>query len=195
MNVVLNNWRKVVLVLAGWVLVAFTFATQAYLNYAYLGRPRPFSQFLSVWLICAAIWALMTPLVLWLAKRFPVNKERLVTSIALHALLGSAVAALQLGLYVFAHRLLLADATKPFAPWQQFRELLLTGFHVNLLLYLVVVALYQAYDYHRRYRERERRAAQLEVEAAQLETELTRAQLDALRMQMHPHFLFNRPRP
>ena len=51
--------------------------------------------------------------------------------------------------------------------------------------------MWQAYDYYRRFRERERRAAQLEVEAAQLETQLAQAQLDALKMQLHPHFLFN----
>jgi LytS/YehU family sensor histidine kinase len=55
----------------------------------------------------------------------------------------------------------------------------------------MLVGFYEAFDYYRRYRERERRAAQLEVEAVQLEAQLTRAQLDALRMQLHPHFLFN----
>jgi LytS/YehU family sensor histidine kinase len=59
------------------------------------------------------------------------------------------------------------------------------------LLYSAVAALTQAYDYYRRYREREKRAAQLEIAAAQLETQLAQAQLDALKMQIHPHFLFN----
>jgi sensor histidine kinase YesM len=125
------------------------------------------------------------------AKRFPIANERPARSIALHVLFGLFVAALQLAVYVFAHRLLLGDPTRPFAPWQQFRQLVLTGFHINLLIYLMLVGFYEAFDYYRRYRERERRAAQLEIEAAQLETQLTRAHLDALRMQMQPHFLFN----
>ncbi|MGH9935785.1 MAG: sensor histidine kinase, partial [Blastocatellia bacterium] len=41
------------------------------------------------------------------------------------------------------------------------------------------------------YQERKLQAAQLELKAAQLEASLTQAQLDALRMQIHPHFLFN----
>ena len=50
--------------------------------------------------------------------------------------------------------------------------------------YWVFIGLYYAFDYHRRFRERE-------VAAAQLETQLATAHLQALRMQLHPHFLFN----
>lgn len=187
----LSNWRKIILIICGWTLFAFVFATQSYLNYGYSGRPRPYSQVASVWLTCASIWALMTPLALWLAKRFRVTREHLLSSIALHVLVGSLIAALQLGVYVFVARVFLVNAPMRFGPWEQFRDLFFTEFQVNLLLYAMLVAFYQAFDYHRRYRERERRAAQLEVEAAHLETQLTRAQLDALRMQMNPHFLFN----
>ena len=41
-----------------------------------------------------------------------------------------------------------------------------------------------ALDYYRKYREREFLASRLEAQLAQ-------AQLDSLRMQLHPHFLFN----
>lgn len=191
MAFVLSNWRKVVLVIGGWALFAFVCATQAYLNSLNSGRPLPYSRVISVWLLCASLWAVLTPFVFLFTKRFPIANERSARSVALHVLFGLFVAALQLAVYVFAHRLLLADPARPFAPWQQFRELVLTGFHINLLIYLMLVGFYEAFDYYRRYRERERRAAQLEIEAAKLETQLTRAQLDALRMQMHPHFLFN----
>jgi len=191
MDLILAHWRKIALVIAGWTLFAFVCATQAYLNSLNSGRPLPYLQVISVWLVCAYLWAVLTPLVFWFAKRFPIANEGPVQSIALHVPFGLFVAGLQLALYVFAHRLLLANPSGPFAPWKQFRQLVLTGFHINLLLYLMLVGFYVAFDYYRRYRERERRAAQLEIEAAQLETQLTRAQLDALRMQMHPHFLFN----
>ncbi len=46
-------------------------------------------------------------------------------------------------------------------------------------------------DYYRRQREREARASQLELRSSQMEASLKQAQLDALRMQIHPHFLFN----
>ncbi|MFN2391712.1 MAG: sensor histidine kinase, partial [Pyrinomonadaceae bacterium] len=44
---------------------------------------------------------------------------------------------------------------------------------------------------NRRYLEREREMARIALETSQLETKLAQAQLDALKMQIHPHFLFN----
>jgi LytS/YehU family sensor histidine kinase len=48
----------------------------------------------------------------------------------------------------------------------------------------VVIGISQSMDYYRRYRDRE-------LSASNLETRLVEAQLNALRMQLHPHFLFN----
>jgi LytS/YehU family sensor histidine kinase len=47
-----------------------------------------------------------------------------------------------------------------------------------------VLGVCYAIDYYRKYRERE-------FQASQLEAQLAQAQLDSLRMQLHPHFLFN----
>jgi two-component system, LytTR family, sensor kinase len=191
MDLVLAHWRKIVLVIAGWTLFAFVCATQSYLNYLQSSRPLPYSRAIFPWLVCGYLWAILTPVVFLFAKRFPIANERSARSTALHVLFGLFIATLQLAAYVLAERLLLEDPARPFAFWRQFRQLVLTGFHINLLIYLMLIGFYEAFDYYRRYRERERRAAQLEIEAAKLETQLTRAQLDALRMQMHPHFLFN----
>ena len=46
-------------------------------------------------------------------------------------------------------------------------------------------------SYYRKFLERERLSAQLELRATQLESQLTQAKLSALKMQLHPHFLFN----
>lgn len=64
-------------------------------------------------------------------------------------------------------------------------------FHVNLLIYWIVVGIAHLRLINRRYLERERETARLALETAQLETKLAEARLDALKMQLHPHFLFN----
>lgn len=61
---------------------------------------------------------------------------------------------------------------------------LIFGFHQSLLTYWLLVGATQAYLYYQRYREGELRSAQLG-------TQLAQAQLQALRMQFHPHFIFN----
>jgi two-component system LytT family sensor kinase len=57
-------------------------------------------------------------------------------------------------------------------------------FHGNLLTYSILVAAAQGYLYYQRYRQGGLRSAQLSAQVAQ-------AQLQALRMQLHPHFLFS----
>src|SRR5262249_49441716 len=56
--------------------------------------------------------------------------------------------------------------------------------YMALIIYGVLVAAVQYADQRRLSQERELRASRLEAE-------LARAQVDALRMQVHPHFLFN----
>ena len=65
-----------------------------------------------------------------------------------------------------------------------FKLLLVKTWHFNLLIYWVIVAVSHAFDYYRKYRERE-------AQAADLAGRLAQAQLHALRMQLNPHFLFN----
>ncbi len=51
-------------------------------------------------------------------------------------------------------------------------------------MYWSLVALWNLFDYQKRYRERA-------MQALQLESQLARAQLEVLRGQLQPHFLFN----
>lgn len=183
--------RMVLFILAAWTLFALFFSTQLYLNIHYHGLSQPFSKILIPWLICGYLWAALTPVTLWLARRFPLEKEVIVRRVALHLLLGAVVSLLQLVAYNFVFQTLIRHSSDSFFPLGPFQDVVVGQFHFNLLLYCVLVGLYQTFDYYRRFREREQRAAQLELEAAQLETQLTRAQLDALKMQLHPHFLFN----
>ena len=187
-----SRYAAIVLgILAAWTLFALFFSTQIYVNVIYHGHSLPFSNILIPWLICGYLWAALTPVTFWLARRFPLEKDVIVRRVALHLLFGALVSLLQLVAYNFVFQTLVRRTSGSFFPLGPFQDVLVGQFHFNLLLYCVLVGLYQTFDYYRRFREREQRATQLEIEAAQLETQLTRAQLDALKMQLHPHFLFN----
>ncbi|MBA3322320.1 MAG: histidine kinase [Pyrinomonadaceae bacterium] len=186
-----RSWKWWSLIFGGWTLFGIFFACQAYLNNAYFGRPLSFGRTLVVWLSCVYIWAVLTPLIIRLARQFPIERGTYLRGLTVHLLAGTLVSLLQLGIYIFVRQWLLGDPSKSFSPLKSFQNIFVAEFHANLLLYWSVVGLSHAYEYYRRYRERERRAAQLELEASRLETQLARAQLDALRMQLHPHFLFN----
>ena len=59
------------------------------------------------------------------------------------------------------------------------------------LIYLLLVCALYAVGFYRQWRAGLQLTGELQVANAQLETKLVRASLDALKMQLHPHFLFN----
>ena len=186
-----SRWQTGLLIFGGWTLFGVIFSCQSYLNGIYFGRPSNFFYHFIAWTSCGYLWALLTPLILRLGRRFPIEKENFRKNLALHLLFGALLSVLQIGMYIFVRQWLMGDAAKPFSPLVSFQNYFVAEFHINLLLYLTVLGLQQAFGYYLRFREREQRAAQLKLEAAQLETQLARAQLDALKMQLQPHFLFN----
>ena len=186
-----RDWRAWLLFFGGWTLFGFFFACQNIINNIYYGRPVGVGQTLASWLSCAYLWMLLTPFVIHLAQRFPLEKNHIRRSFFVHLAIGVLLSLFQLIVYTFVRKLLPGGLSGTLTSWQSFQNLLIATFHENILIYWSLLGLAQAANYYRRFRERERRAAQLELETAQLETQLTRAQLDALKMQLHPHFLFN----
>ena len=68
--------------------------------------------------------------------------------------------------------------------WDYYTTIARSYFLWGLIIYLFILAAGQAYHNYRRLREHE-------VEAADLRGRVVEAQLRALKMQLHPHFLFN----
>ena len=122
------------------------------------------------------VWAVATPLIVWLGRRFPIARRPWL-SVPIHIGANAVIAIGDITVYWVCSRLV---GIEPFTkmplgellPWM----LLKTGFF-EMLVYWLVIAVDYAFAYQRRYREAAARLAE--------------AQLDALRLQLHPHFLFN----
>ena len=128
-------------------------------------------------------WALLTPVVFALARRFPLDGGRRWQNAGALLLAGAGVALLHVGLQVGAMYLpAFSHLHEDFADAATFH--FSTSILTNLFTFCMIVGGWHALDYYRRYRQRE-------LQAAHLESQLARAELATLKMQLHPHFLFN----
>ena len=178
-----RSWLKWCLIALGWTLFGFFFASEVVVSRAYAGRPAKLGPAVAAWLICAFLWFAATPLILKLARRFPLERHQWLRSFLIHLAVGTGLSFLLLAIWVWLISAVgLEIGQQPFL--QAFRNQLVSSLHSEILTYWMVIGLCHGLDYYRKYRERELRASQLE-------TRLAQAQLDALKMQLHPHFLFN----
>lgn len=122
-------------------------------------------------------WLLLGPAVFWLARRFSFDPDRWRWSLLVH-LPASVLFGVLHGVLRWCVGPLVDSRPIPID------RIIIGQLLLTVLSYFVLVAAHQAIVNYRRYRERELRASQLEARLAQ-------AQLEMLRMQLHPHFLFN----
>lgn len=189
--VTVRNRHIIVFGFVGWTLFGIFFALQNYASAVYFGQQISFADTLVVWLICGYAWMFLTPAIVFLSERFFIERGRIGRNLAIHFLAGSFVALFQLSVFIFARQLFLGNGQKPFSFSVDFQGLFVGNFHANFLIYWIVTGLSHLLITNRRFRERERETARLALETSQLETQLANARLDTLKMQLHPHFLFN----
>jgi two-component sensor histidine kinase len=154
----------------GWTALALFFAVSTSLTYRSTGRPANWSLNISRALSEWWLWALLTPVVVALVRRFPLYGNRRVRNAIVLLAAGSVIAIAK----TFADRALFALLT---GFWMY---LLVSTLALQLVIYAVLVAAAHGVEYYRRSRERE-----------QLEARLAETRLQLLSMQIQPHFLFN----
>lgn len=180
-----ERWRAVWRYALAWTLLGLVSASQAYIFWS-AGAPPPGSRSaLFVWQLAFWYsWGAFTPLVLWLGRRLPLERQHWRRNALAHALAGAAVAGLHLVFYVWTWRLLLPERVGRLPFVDVLRQAAQQQFDFEWLVYWAVLGSGYFLEYYRRYRERD-------LAAAQLQHQLAEAQLRALKMQLHPHFLFN----
>jgi two-component system, LytTR family, sensor kinase len=182
-----NRGLRWALILGIWVLLGFIYAGPIYLEVQAEKMNHSAWRIFTWGVLTWCAWAPLTPAMVWLARRYSLLGPNWKRNVLLHipaflfiSAIHSAVAtAITLSINPFD-----SMGTSPTAFWPRFLSRLQGSFGSDLLVYGGVIGVVYAIDYYRKYREREFLASQLEAQLAQ-------AQLDTLRMQLHPHFLFN----
>ena len=138
-------------------------------------------------LINLVVWvgyALWIPLIFWLGRRFPFDRQGWKRAAAVHVPASIVITSLHL-LMVATWRFYLQGVRGGDPVWTTtVMDAFFRTVDQELTVYWAVIGLQHALDYSRQARERE-------VRAARLEARLIESQLQALQQQLHPHFLFN----
>jgi signal transduction histidine kinase len=136
------------------------------------------------------LWYLFLPIVplaIALAQLLPAAQGHRLRNLCIHSLIALAVGAIHPYAYILAYSLatqpgwaiLVVKSLLPYLRYWYMQDVLMA-----VLAYAMTVAATHAFLYYRSFQQGQLRAAQLQAQ-------LANANLTALKMQLHPHFLFN----
>jgi len=183
-------WRYTALFLF-WTFMGLFMFSQGLAQKVLSNDPHPWWQHLTSWMVGVWLWCALTPVVAWLGKRIPLERKPYWRGISIHLAISLAFSFGDLALESGLLRLLgvFPDIMSSYPATLFF--LLIIGYHQGVMTYWGILGVQQAYAWYRRYEERRQEALRLELRSSQLENQLVQAHLSTLKMQLHPHFLFN----
>src|SRR2546421_10376116 len=187
MPTIKRTLRQAALLFGGWTVVGLIFAAGSYgIAMSESNSRFGLAEALKLNLVQFYLWGIFSLLVFAFSRRFPVEFRPLRTR---NLLLHFPALLLFAGLHQAVHLLVLWSSSARLR--QQFPSLLDCyrayfglGFYIDLIVALLIIIAVHALLYYRRFRASE-------LEQASLKTQLAQAKLRALKMQLHPHFLFN----
>jgi len=183
----MTSTKKWAAIVAVWAMLGVIYAGPVYFEVRAEGMGHAAWRIFSWGILTWLAWAPLTAVIVWLARKYSLVEDTWKRNLLVHlpgflvvsALHSAAATAIILSVRPFDN---MGDS--PLSFWARFLSRLKGSLGPDLLIYGAVVGISYAVDYYRKYREREFLASRLEAQLAQ-------AQLDSLRMQLHPHFLFN----
>src|SRR5215471_5779309 len=175
-------WRWIAAI---WSAGALFDASQTVLIMHAEGRHHAWLPLFATELVSWLPWLLATPLVIRLARQYPIVRGMTVRTVSVHLTAFAVVSALAETWSTVLQML--------FNPWNNrkwptFVDTWTTTLTFQVLTFLIVYALILTVTYV--VDARESMARQM-TETARLNEELSKAQLAALRRQLEPHFMYN----
>jgi len=177
---------KWAIIVGFWTFFGMLNGTQLFLGVRMEGLRISFWRVFSTDFLGWLIWIPATPIVLALARRFPIERGSWWRVLPVHLVSCLLISLAHSGFATWLYLMILpfGPPREPRSFFEMFTGRAMSQFHLDLLIYGATIGISYAVSYYFRFREREFRASQLE-------TQLAQAQLQTLKMQLHPHFLFN----
>ena len=187
-----TRWTGWAWIAAIWCAGALFNASQTLLTMHAMGVGkawlRPFLIVFVSWLP----WALATPFVIELARRWPIVRGEIFKAMSLHLAAFAAISVTAEGWSALLRVI--------FNPWHRsspptfvntWSDLLVDQLMTFVIAYALILTVTYVVDSREKMARQTTETARLNTETARLNEELSRAQLAVLRGQMDPHFMFN----
>jgi two-component system LytT family sensor kinase len=172
------------LIFAAWLVPALLAALNSYAQSRLDGRSPDWR-----WVLFSSldwlIYALLTPAVFRASRRLPLEHPHLARNVGLHVI-GALLMCVAWAALGTALRFMIfpPPAANKQTAWVGLVSWVFTTLPFGFGVYFALVGIQHSFFYLAKSRERE-------IQAARLAAQLSEARLGALRMQLHPHFLFN----
>lgn len=174
---------KPIYIIIFWTIIALLYGGQSYISYALKGETCNFWGTLFEHVPTFLIWAVFAPVILRVLNKYPIiNSKKTSLDLLVHLSVATVLGIVSLivigtgrWLYYGFGRVSLIEYTKDFSlVWFIYQYIMYTA----MLLFLLTI------NYYKKYRDKE-------AKNIELQKLLAESQLSSLKMQLHPHFLFN----
>jgi signal transduction histidine kinase len=174
-----------------WTVAGLFYITQDSVPRLYRGEPVAWKYVFVGWMTGMYVCAALTPALLWLGNRWPIERRVGYAGFHLCASVVFSVAATVIEVPLLIALGVFPAAAPPPSIAEGVTVMLSFGIQGGVIRYWAVIALHAVYRSQENAKGREREAFELKVQASELARQLAAAQLSALKMQLQPHFLFN----
>ncbi|MDN5205246.1 histidine kinase [Fulvivirgaceae bacterium BMA10] len=175
------NWKWTIII---WTSIAVISSSLLFVKLSIGGDTPSWLSIFIIKLVIWLFWGAVMPLIFFLSKKFRVDRGNRFKGLLFHVPFSVFLISLNIFLYALIVFLTNVDDYSAQALIGIFATLFINQFEWYLIIYWAIIIVGYAFEFYQKYKERE-------ITALQLESKLIKAQLQTLKMQLHPHFLFN----
>ena len=178
------NLQRILIFSSAWILLAFLISGVVYFSQVQRDRPIGWKN-VFLWQVPIYIWAILSPLIVFFAKRFRFGQRNWWRLLPAHFIAVVVFLLLHAAIYVSFYKIV--DPA-----WVAERggflaitlRVTINQAPTDLLMYFIVLSCFYVIDFYRHFQAEQ-------LKSSELKAALASSQLNALKMQIHPHFLFN----